>query len=135
MPHMPIQNIKMTLFAKRALKPDAFSKYIEFLFDTFPEAEAKKLANSFIGNLGLKYHRTNQGFTSTSYETAMSCWTSGLAEGKNITVDSHDGIFLVRDFFQTAPHQQIRCIRSYFKPFESDLGSLWKEQQIMGQQH
>ena len=57
----------------------------------------EKIANSFIGNLGRKYNNINQGFTCTDYDTAMACWTSAMAEGKNVTVDHHNGIYLIRE--------------------------------------
>ena len=65
------KQIKYKIITKKALKPDTFSKYIEYVFDNFPENEAKRLANSFIGDLGRKYNRTDQGFTCTEYNTAL----------------------------------------------------------------
>lgn len=52
--HMPTRNIKWEITTKRALKPETFRDYIKYLFNTFSEAKAKKLANSFIGELGRK---------------------------------------------------------------------------------
>ena len=95
--NMPLRQIKYKIITKRALKPDTFSAFFKYIFDTLPEGEAKKIANSFIGDLGRKYNIINCGFTCTEYDTAMCRWTSGLAEGKNMTVDYHDGIFLIRE--------------------------------------
>ena len=95
--HMPLSQIKHKIISKRALKPNTFSEYIKYIFDNFSESEAKKMANSFIGELGRKYNKTNHGFTCTDYDTAMCCWTSGLSEGKNITVDHYEGIFMIRE--------------------------------------
>lgn len=67
------------------------------MFDNFSEGEAKKLANSFIGHLGMKYNKTNQGFTCTSYDTACCCRTAAMAEGKNVTVENFNEIYLVRE--------------------------------------
>ena len=94
--NMPTSQIKYKIVTKKALKPDTFSEFIKYIFDNLKESEAKKLANSFIGELGRKYNKTNQGFTCTEYETATACWTSAMAEGKNVTIDHHDGIFLIR---------------------------------------
>ena len=69
--NMPLTQIKYKIVTRRALKPDTFKKFMEYLFNEFPEAEAKRLANSFIGELGRKYNRTNMGFTCTEYDTAM----------------------------------------------------------------
>lgn len=80
--NMSTETIKYKITTRKALNPKTFSKFIEFVFDTFPEAEAKKLTNSFIGDLGRRYNKTNYGFTCTEYDTAMGCWKSGLAEGK-----------------------------------------------------
>ena len=95
--HMPPSQIKHKIVTKKALKPDTFSEFFKYIFDTLPECEAKKIANSFIGELGRRYNKTNHGFTCTDYDTAMCCWTSGLSEGRNVTVDHHDGIFMIRE--------------------------------------
>ena len=95
--HMPLSQIKHKIVSKKALKPNTFSEFFKYIFDTLPEFEAKKIANSFIGDLGRRYNKTNQGFTCTDYDTAMCCWTSGLSEGKNVTVDHHEGIFMIRE--------------------------------------
>ena len=95
--NMPLSQIKHKIVTKRALKPDTFNEFIKYIFDNLPEGEAKKIANSFIGELGRKYNKTNHGFTCTEYETAMGCWTSAMSEGKSVTIDHHDGIYLIRE--------------------------------------
>ena len=95
--HMPLSQIKYKIITERALKPDTFSNYIKYVFDNLPESEAKKLANSFIGDLGRKYNKLNHGFTCTDYETAMCCWTSSLSEGKKVSIDHHNGLYLIRE--------------------------------------
>ena len=95
--NMPTSYIKYQITTKRALKPDTFKKYFEYLFNNFPESEAKQLANSFIGELGRKYNRTNTGFTCTEYDTAMCCWTRAMSEGRNVTVDHFGEIFLIKE--------------------------------------
>ena len=95
--HMPLSQIKHKIVTKRALKPDTFSEFIKYIFDNLPESEGKKIANSFIGELGRKCNKTNHGFTSTDYETATACWTSAMAEGKNVTIDHHNRIYLIRE--------------------------------------
>ena len=85
--NMPIGQIKYKIITKMALKPDTFSEFIKYIFDNLPESEAKKIANSFIGDLGRKYNRTNNGLTCTDYDTAMCCWTSAMAEKRNVTID------------------------------------------------
>ncbi len=95
--HMPLSQIKHKIATKRALKPDTFSEFIKYIFDNLQESEAKRIANSFIGELGRKYNKTNHGFTCTDYETATACWTSAMAEGKNVTIDHHNRIYLIRE--------------------------------------
>ena len=97
MPLSLLSQIKHKIVTKRALKPDTFSEFIKYIFDNLPESEAKKISNSFIGELGRKYNKTNYGFTCTDYETATACWTAGLAECKNVTIDHHNGIYLIRE--------------------------------------
>ena len=48
---MPLSQIKYKIVTKKALKPDTFSGFFKYIFDNFPEGEAKKIANSFIGDL------------------------------------------------------------------------------------
>ena len=74
-----------------------FSEYIKYIFDNFDEKEAKKLANSFIGELRRKYNKRNQGFTCTEYDTAMACWTSAMVEKRNVTIDHYNNILLIRE--------------------------------------
>lgn len=95
--NMPLSHIKHKIITKKALKADTFSEFIKYIFDELPEGEAKKIANSFIGELGRKYNKTNHGFTCTDYDTACCCWTSAMAEGKNVTVEHFDGIYLIRE--------------------------------------
>ena len=95
--HMPLSQIKHKIVTKRALKPDTFNEFIKYIFDNLQESEAKKIAHSFIGELGRKYNNTNHGFTCTDYETATACWTTAMAEGKNVTIDHHNGIYLIRE--------------------------------------
>lgn len=94
---MSTKYIKHIISSKKALKPDTFSEFIKFIFDNFDEGDAKRLASSFIGELGRKYNRHSRGFTCTDYETAMCCWTSTMAEKKNVTVDFHNDIFLIKE--------------------------------------
>lgn len=60
---MPVSNIKYKLVALHGIKADTFKDFMLFIFNTFPEAQAKKMANSFIGELGRKYNRSDFGFT------------------------------------------------------------------------
>ena len=62
---MQISQIKYKILTKRALKPDTFKSYIQYIFDNFPEKDAKLMANSFIGELGRKYNKINHVFTYT----------------------------------------------------------------------
>ena len=55
------------------------------------------MANSFIGDLGRKYNRTNYGFTCQDLETAQNIWTQGLTDGKNITIDNFEDLYLIRE--------------------------------------
>lgn len=94
---MPTRNIKWEITTKKALKQETFRDYIKYPFDTFSEAEAKTLSNSFIGELGRKYTRTNRGFTCRDIDTVQCSWTVGLAERKNITINNYNDLFLIRE--------------------------------------
>ena len=95
--HMPISQIKYKIITKKTLKPDTFKPLAEYIFDNSKEEEAKKIANSFIGELGRKYNKINQGFTCTEYDTAMCCWTSAMADNRNVTIDYYNDLFLIRE--------------------------------------
>ena len=95
--HMPLSQIKYQIISKRALKPNTFTEYMKYVFDNFSQNEAKKIANSFIGELGRKYNKIDQGFCCTDWETACCCWTAGVSEGKNVTVDHYKDIYLIRE--------------------------------------
>ena len=62
------------------MKPDTFRSFLIHIFDTFPEAGAKLLANGLTGELGRKYSRMDDGFTCRSMDTAQAIWTTGLAQ-------------------------------------------------------
>lgn len=70
-----------------------------YIFDTFPEAQAKLLANSYIGELGRKYIRTDYGFTCRDMDTAHCIWTSALADGTDIFIDSYTNPTTKQDLF------------------------------------
>lgn len=68
-----------------------------YIFNNFPESEAKKMANSFIGELGRKNNRTDYGFTCQDLQTCQDIWTQGLNDGKNVTIDKFEDVSLVRE--------------------------------------
>ena len=70
---------------------------LTYIFDTFPEAQAKHLANGFIGDLGRKYKKTDHGFTCRSMDTAQAIWTAGLATGTNISIDGYKNSYTDQD--------------------------------------
>ena len=94
---MPIKHIKYKIISKKALKPDTFKPFLKHVFETFSEDKAKRLANSFIGDLGRKYNKINSGFTCVEYDTAMACWTQGIKDGRNIVIDSYNEIYLIKE--------------------------------------
>ena len=95
--NIPLKQIKYKIVTKTALKPDTFKPLMEFIFNNFEEEEAKKLANSFIGELGRKYNKLSQGFTCSEYDAAMCCWTSAMADNRNVTIDYYNELFLIRE--------------------------------------
>ena len=60
--YMPTANIKYKIVTKNALRPDTLNDFFLNFFESFHDADAKKLANSFIGEIGRKYARTDHGF-------------------------------------------------------------------------
>ena len=93
---MPTSIIKHKISTKKVLKGDTFQAFFTFLFQVFPESQAKLLANSFIGELGRKYSRSDNGFTCKNIDTAQ-CISTSLAEGRNITIDNYKDLFLTRE--------------------------------------
>ena len=47
------KTVKYIIRSKRDLKGGTFNPFIKYLFDNFEKSQAKKLANSFIGNLAV----------------------------------------------------------------------------------
>ena len=95
-------NVKWCITTKKTLKPDTFRNFMIYIFDTFSESQAKLIANSYIGELGRKYTRSDHGFTCRDMDTAQYIWTSALAAGRDIFIDSYTNpttkqvLFLVR---------------------------------------
>lgn len=55
------------------------------------------MANSFIGELGRKYNRTDFGFICQDLQTCQDVWTDGIERGVNVIIDKFQDIFLVRE--------------------------------------
>ena len=91
-----LQDIKLQLVTDKSIKHDSFKGYIKYVFDNFDEANAKKLANQFIGYLGTKYDKSSKGFTSTSYDTACAVWTEALENNEKVSIHKEDDFFLIR---------------------------------------
>lgn len=100
---MLASNVKLCITTKKTLKLDTFRNFMIHIFDTFTEAQAKLLTNSFIGELGRKYTRTDHGFTCRDMDTAQCIWTSALADDRDIFIDSYKNpatkqeVFLIRE--------------------------------------
>ena len=92
---MPVSNIKYKLIAHHGLESDTFKEFMIYVFNNFCESEAKKMCNSFIGELGRKFNRTDYGFTCQDLQTCQDIWTQGLADGKNITIDKFEDVYLI----------------------------------------
>ena len=95
--NMDLSTIKYMIVTNRALKPDTFKSFTEYIFDNFEQKTARILANSFIGSCGRKYSKINHGFTCRDYETAMNVWTPGVNEKMNITVDDYNNLYLIKE--------------------------------------
>ena len=77
-------------------KTKYFQKFLcIYIFDNFKEKQAKMLADCFIGHLGTKYNKTNNGFTCWDYETTM-----------NITINNYNNLYLIKE-------QKIDCVVTY----------------------
>ena len=61
---MDRSNIKYKITTNKALKLDTFKTFIEYIFYNFEEKQPELLASCFMGHLGTKYNKTNNGFTS-----------------------------------------------------------------------
>lgn len=96
---MPISNVKWCTTTKKTLKPDTIRNFMIYLFDTFPEAQAKLLANSNIGELGRKCIWTDYGFNCRDMDSAQCIWTSALAASRDIFIDSYTNPITKQDLF------------------------------------
>jgi len=97
-------DIKYMLISDKSLQADSFGHYIKFLFNTFEEGVAKKMANQFIGYFGTKYDRTSSGYITTSIESALASWSEAYTENANCTINACSlediDLFLVRHISQ-----------------------------------
>lgn len=57
---MPLSKIKWFIRARQTIKPDTFTKFLNYIFIF---NYIKLLASGFIGDLGRKYNKTDHGFT------------------------------------------------------------------------
>lgn len=71
-------NIKYKILTNTALKPGTFKSF------------AKLLANCYIGNLGVKYNKTNN-------ETALNMWTAAISENLNISIDHYNDLYFIKE--------------------------------------
>ena len=94
---MPASNGKWCITTKKTLKPDTIRNFLLHMFDTFPEKQVKLLANSFMGELGRKYMRTDHGFACRSMDTVQCIWTSAHSKGRDIFIDNYKDLVLVRE--------------------------------------
>ena len=94
---MPISNIKYKLVAHHGFKANTFKDFMLYIFNNFPEAQVKKLANSFISDLGRKYNKHDFGFVCQDLQTAQDVWTDGIESGINVIIDKFKDIFLVHE--------------------------------------
>lgn len=94
---MPISNIKYKLIAHHGIKASTFKDFMLYIFKNFPEAQAKKIANSFIGDLGRKYNKHDFGFSCQDLQTAQDVWTDSIENGINVIIDKFKDIFLERE--------------------------------------
>ena len=65
----PTTNIKWEITTKKSLKLDTFRNFLTSILDMFPEAQAKLMANAFVGELGRKYSRIDHRFTCRDMDT------------------------------------------------------------------
>ena len=89
-------------------RDNTFTKFLTFIFDTFPEAQAKLLANGFIGDSGRKYNKTDHGFTCRNMDRAQAIWTAGLAAGKKISIDNYKNSLTNQEMFPVRERQTER---------------------------
>ena len=70
-----------------------------YLFNTYPEATAKKMANQFIGFLGTKYNKTNYGYMTSSVDDCLASWSEGVEQNIKVNInklETVDELYQVR---------------------------------------
>lgn len=94
---LPASNTINKLIAHHGIKCDTLKEFITYIFKHFLETEAQKMCNYFMEELGRKNNRTDYGFTCQDLQTCQDIWTQGLIDGKNVTIDKFDNIYLIRE--------------------------------------
>jgi hypothetical protein len=57
--------------AKQFISADSFQEFVKHIYLNYPE-DAKQLINNFIGDLGTKYIKSDQGCITSSFDIACS---------------------------------------------------------------
>ena len=80
------EDITYVLKAKQSLKAGAFKEFMTYLFNTYPETTAKKMANQFIGFLGTKYDKTNYGYMTSEINDCLASWAEGVEQNVKVNI-------------------------------------------------
>ena len=81
------EDITYVLKAKQSLKAGAFKEFMVYLFNTYPEVTAKKMANQFIGFLGTKYDKTNYGYMTSDINDCLASWAEGVEQNVKVNIN------------------------------------------------
>jgi len=85
-------DIKYVLKAKQSLKASAFKEFMQYLFKTYEESTAKKMANQFIGFLGTKYDKTNYGYMTSDIDDCLASWSEGVGENVKVSITKEETV-------------------------------------------
>jgi hypothetical protein len=84
-------DITMYIPAKQFVKPDVFKSFVEYIYTTYSESDAKKIINFFIGDFGQKFVKSDTG-------CITSCFDIACALLLQYEIDSHVSIDSLNDY-------------------------------------
>jgi hypothetical protein len=90
------KDIKFYIPAKQFINANTFQEFVKHIYLNYPE-DAKQLINNFIGDLGTKYIKTDQGCITSSFDIATSILLSEESKNRsNVMIDSLNDLHFVR---------------------------------------
>ena len=88
-------DITMYIPAKQFVQPEVFKSFVEHIYTTYDESDAKKIINFFIGDFGQKFVKSDSGCVTSSFDIACALLLQ-YEKDHHISIDSLNDYHFVR---------------------------------------